>query len=174
MKLIFLDIDGVLNSHDWWDRRPKLSPDRTRKDFVENQLDPEAIARFKKLLKDTGAKVVLSSTWRRFKEDRELIREKVVDFIDVTPHFPEYSGVKSKQRGREIIQWLLDNPYPKCDSPIACPYPCRAMCQGHEVEKYVIIDDDGDFFGWQPLFNTSFEKGLTDEICDKIRDYLSN
>jgi hypothetical protein len=53
MKVIFLDIDGVLNS----DSTPNP---RTFPYIIDDQL----LARFKELVRRTGAKVVLSSTWR--------------------------------------------------------------------------------------------------------------
>lgn len=55
MKLIFLDIDGVLN-YEGYERFTRMG---TR--FV----DPVLIKRLKKIIDRTGAKVVLSSTWRR-------------------------------------------------------------------------------------------------------------
>src|SRR5689334_14670437 len=53
MKVIFLDIDGVLN----------CSKTPNPRDFPYI-VDKKLLARFKKLLERTGARVVLSSTWR--------------------------------------------------------------------------------------------------------------
>jgi histidinol phosphatase-like enzyme len=53
MKVIFLDIDGVLNCDHT--ANPRKFP------YV---VDKKLLARFKKLLSRTGAKVVLSSSWR--------------------------------------------------------------------------------------------------------------
>jgi hypothetical protein len=53
MKVIFLDIDGVLNTT----ATPKPAND-------SRVVDPMLLARFRKLLFDTDAEVVLSSTWR--------------------------------------------------------------------------------------------------------------
>jgi hypothetical protein len=53
MKVIFLDIDGVLNCNKT--TNPRGLP------FV---VDRRLLARFRRLLDRTGAKVVLSSTWR--------------------------------------------------------------------------------------------------------------
>ena len=54
MKVIFLDIDGVLNSLDC-------------KEKIEGYLfvEDKKIALLKELIDATGAKIVLSSTWRR-------------------------------------------------------------------------------------------------------------
>lgn len=69
MKLIFLDIDGVLN----YEGYERLTRSGTR--FV----DPILIKRLKKIIDCTGAKVVLSSTWRRGIYD---IREGLTNTVD--------------------------------------------------------------------------------------------
>ena len=53
MKVIFLDIDGVLNC--------KSTPNPRKFPYI---VDPALLARFKGLLDRTGAEVVLLSTWR--------------------------------------------------------------------------------------------------------------
>ena len=69
MKLIFLDIDGVLN----YEGYGRLTRSGTR--FV----DPVLIKRLKKIIDCTGAKVVLSSTWRRGIYD---MREGLINTVD--------------------------------------------------------------------------------------------
>lgn len=147
MKIIFLDIDGVLNSQDWFRRRIPCKPDADRDEFIHNQLDPIAISRFKKLIEDTGAAVVLSSTWRRWEDDRRILNERGITWIDCTPHFP------GELRGKEIEAWLDENEL--------------------EVERYCILDDDSDMLEHQPLFQTSNKIGLTQGMCDRIKEYFS-
>jgi histidinol phosphatase-like enzyme len=53
MKVIFLDIDGVLNS--------KQTPNPRKFPFI---VDHALLERLKHLLQLTGAEVVLSSNWR--------------------------------------------------------------------------------------------------------------
>ena len=53
MKIIFLDIDGVLNCD--------KTPNPRKFPYI---VDRKLLARLKKLLERTGAKVVLSSSWR--------------------------------------------------------------------------------------------------------------
>ena len=72
--LIFLDIDGVLNSHALWDREPDIleSEKLAKQGRMEEamlayrleSLDIVAIAELKKIIEATDAKLVLSSTWR--------------------------------------------------------------------------------------------------------------
>ena len=51
-KILFLDIDGVVNSDNWYNKTRGRSGD----------FDPEAIALLNQL-KDIGAEVVISSSW---------------------------------------------------------------------------------------------------------------
>lgn len=57
MKIIFLDIDGVLNSEVYY-----RIVDRSKKDW--SRFDPKAVELIKKLLNEFSAKIVISSTWR--------------------------------------------------------------------------------------------------------------
>ena len=72
MKLIFLDIDGVLN----YEGYERFTRSGTR--FV----DPVLIKRLKKIIDRTGAKVVLSSTWRRGIYDMREGLTNTVDALD--------------------------------------------------------------------------------------------
>lgn len=154
-KIIFLDVDGVLNSHDWWDRRKKLAPEHSRADFIENEFDPVAVERLRTLVADTGVEVVLSSVWRLGEDSQADVKKHAVDFIDVTPQCD--SGI----RGAEILMWIRKN-VPKY--------------YDEGTLKYAIIDDDSDMLLWQKdsFFRTDYNIGLTDEICDKIRQHFTN
>lgn len=141
MKIIFLDIDGVLNSKETAQRHRGVIG-----------IDPYLVAIFNRIIFATNAKIVLSSTWRLGKETRNEIRKQVMDFIDVTPRMPLRGGAEMKERGKEVRAWLKDHP---------------------DVEKYAILDDDSDFFDYQPLFKTTWEKGLTEEIAKKVIKHLN-
>lgn len=104
MKVIFLDIDGVLNCDKT--RNPRKLP------YV---VDKKLLARLKKLLQRTGAKVVLSSTWRVDPIGIYAARYWGIPFIDICPDMPK------SPRSKEILRWL--NKHPK-------------------VTRYAIIDDE--------------------------------
>lgn len=91
MKIIFLDFDGVLNSEVWM---------KSRFDIIDNndidsqypfyEIDPNAIKNLNRIIEETGAKVVVSSTWRHGRTPEELSR--ILEFhnfkgeiIDTTP-----------------------------------------------------------------------------------------
>ena len=56
MKILFLDIDGVLNSRAY---------DRKRNWSELTNIDETRLPLVKKIIDKTGAKIVLISTWRR-------------------------------------------------------------------------------------------------------------
>ena len=78
MKVIFLDIDGVLNCK-------KTSYPRKLPYVVDRRL----LAKFKQLLERTGAKVVLSSTWRYDPAGLFSAKHWGIPFIDVTADMPK-------------------------------------------------------------------------------------
>lgn len=111
MKVIFLDIDGVLNSDEYFDKTKNLNIEGIRRD-----IDVEKIELLKKAIDETGAKVVLSSSWRYTK--------KAQDLKELLAHYEIYADVTpfiQNNRGVEIKQWLSDN---------------------QNVEDFVIVDDE--------------------------------
>lgn len=123
MKVIFLDIDGVLLSHRSvvaFGRWPNdLTPDDVAK------FDPIALALLRNFCAASGAKIVLSSTWRILHAWQKVGDKLDLPLIDATPRM-------LGPRGREIAAWLSGHP---------------------EVERYAIIDDDSDMLPEQlPFF----------------------
>lgn len=144
MKVLFLDIDGVCNSRAYGNKVGTLW----------EVVDPDTAAMVRRIIATTGCKVVLSSTWRLYENTREIVRHEVCDFIDVTPNMQtlgQHYGVTD--RGHEIKAWLDRHP---------------------EVERYAILDDNSDMLPGQPLFLTSFDIGLTEDIATKVIKYLNN
>ena len=97
IKVIFLDIDGVLNSiNDEYDYD------------LETDMHLELL---NKIVTETDSKIVLSSSWRRIRSlivDCLLPRlnEYNLDILDYTPYIPEASC-----RGEEIASWLRNTTY---------------------------------------------------------------
>jgi histidinol phosphatase-like enzyme len=70
-KVVFLDVDGVLNND-----KTERYPSNLEELFSPFVLDKENITQLKRILKETGAKIVLSSTWRMSEEGcRTLAKE---------------------------------------------------------------------------------------------------
>lgn len=96
MKVLFLDVDGVLNSQRW---PSSFMPERA--------IDPQAMQLLNDLVGRTGAEVVVSSTWRLLEPDMagRLARNGFVG--QVIGQTPEIRGAP---RGREIVTWLSQHP----------------------------------------------------------------
>lgn len=95
MKVIFLDIDGVL-----------ITRETCRKGF--GIVDPNCVALLNKLTDETGAVFVLSSCWRIGQEVIEL-REQLIKW-GVTGKLIGRTGETDDIRGKEIARWILDCP----------------------------------------------------------------
>ena len=93
MKVIFLDIDGVLNC------KTTANP----RNFPYHS-DPELVKRLHRLLDLTDAKVVLSSTWRYDPAGVFSAKNQGIPFIDTTPDMPD------RPRFKEIKSWIDRHP----------------------------------------------------------------
>ena len=93
MKVIFLDIDGVLNC--------KKTPNPRKFPFI---VDPALLHRLECLLELTGAKAVLVSNWRYDPAGLFSARHYGVPFIDTTPDLPH------EPRCNPILDWLHRHP----------------------------------------------------------------
>jgi hypothetical protein len=93
MKVIFLDIDGVLNC--------KKTANPRKLPYV---VDLRLLARLRRLLGRRGAKVVLTSTWRYDPAGLFSAKRWGIPFIGVTPDMPK------RPRRDEIRAWLETHP----------------------------------------------------------------
>jgi hypothetical protein len=133
MKIVFLDIDGVLNHA------------TTRSDVLPNGTEPlpipiapECMARLNRLIAETGAKIVISSSWRNFARWQDLgpalVRHGLVaDVIGETPNLPndevwlanwqakkgEAFSFERLERGWEIAEWIAHH----ADLCATCAHP---------------------------------------------------
>ena len=99
MKVIFLDIDGVLNSDEYFDKIEGLNIEG-----IEKQIDVEKIKLLKRAVEETGSNVVLSSSWR-YTRNAQYLKQLLLEYgilADSTPF------MKNK-RGEEIKGWLEEH-----------------------------------------------------------------
>lgn len=92
-KIIFLDCDGVLN-------KACLGADK-------RYFHPDCFRAFQRIVRETGAKVVLSSSWREFPDWYEML----VDFfavigIEIVDKVPVL-GIGTRES--EIDRWMSEN-----------------------------------------------------------------
>lgn len=140
MKLIFLDIDGVLNHQDGYATK-ECTFDFKHK-YQRFALESKRL--LNKLIAETGAKIVISSTWRadgieRLKEIFEL--EGIVgEIIGVTPHY-SIPGYGSAPRGSEIESYLKSRGFWHINYSRE---EQQKYMDASGIENYIILDDDSD------------------------------
>lgn len=141
--IVFLDIDGVLNSYGWWARR-------TTMEFPYREFDPACLSRLSDLANHVDADIVISSSWRKPDTPHQSKDELIDLFADVCRYWAISASVSQRitditpkldaERGIEIRQYLNEQPGPR---------------------EYVILDDQDDFFPDQPLVQTDSSIGLS-------------
>lgn len=147
--VLFLDVDGVLNSERWWASMPP--PPNPPPQWV----DPACVARLDALARETGARLVLSSSWRLIlgveKTGAALASRGLSAPLAGETPVRTHDGAEADRWG-EIRAWLDLHP---------------------EVTRWAIVDDlplagvpDGR------LVQTSIAVGLTDEDCARLRAVL--
>lgn len=151
MRVIFLDIDGVLNNQKHIKKIFKLLGKeqyfQLLKDLGEMPFDYRSCKRLQKLIKETNAEIILSSTWRNSKDlIRGIEKYAEIEIKDVTPRLQDI-------RGKEIQQYLDTHA---------------------EITNYVIIDDDKDMLENQldHFVNTNFTYGFTKENYLQCKEIL--
>lgn len=96
MKVVFLDVDGVLNNFGLISR------------YGFEYIDEGCVAFLAQIVKSTGAEIVLSSSWRRHENDLSLVRTALrascLEIKDCTP------WLNGRARIYEIKQWLDGHP----------------------------------------------------------------
>lgn len=144
LKILFLDIDGVCNHQKTRERQGDTS-------FIG--INPAMADRVRRIIAETGCKVVLSSSWRLFPDSKAWVEKMVCELFDVTPDLQRGAVWGMVYRGFEIKQWLDAHPGTK---------------------QYAILDDSYDFLWGQHLFRTTWAEGLTDEITDNVISHLNS
>ncbi len=155
-KIIFLDFDGVLCNHE-----SITAGYHARTAPEQDPYGPHAdcVAALNRIIEETGAAIVVSSTWRKC----QMPRGTMADTLNrwgvkgtvraVTPilNGDEYSY---RRRGAEIQKYL--------DS------------ERHPVESFVILDDDSDMGDLRHrLIRTDNVIGLTQDDATKAIEMLA-
>ncbi len=131
LKIIFLDIDGVLNVY------------TQGHDQFGSTFHPHLIENLRSIIEATGAKIVISSSWRSAGLEEMQLMWKLRDYpgevIDVTP----YSDIN---RGEDIAEWLRTN----------------------DCNRYVILDDNDDMMPDQLQYFVQTSLNQDHEDCVDI------
>lgn len=196
-KILFLDIDGVLNSGDYLSSLTCLRRITAKNKgilFSENKevettdkygqlFDPRCVNWFKYIIAHTGADICITSTWRYagLQEMKNLFADRNIqcNIVGITP----FSGHKlsdellekydnEHDRGLEIHQWLMDN---STNKYIDEKYTSTHM-ETCVYDKYCIVDDDADIKMDQinNFVRTDFEYGITRDAANRIIEILNS
>jgi len=149
VNVIFLDFDGVLNSRKWWEseERASMTGHSPHGNSLRN-IDRAAVIQLLRIVKETGAKIVISSSWR------------------------SYHGRNTKG-GISLLRWILAERGLRCASKIvigctpdlqgrtyetgiyvgkARGHEIRAWMDGQSVDRFVVLDDERhDMESWPEL-----------------------
>lgn len=146
--VLFLDVDGVLNSALYLHNNPG-SFDRKDNDWI-TMLDPLPCALLAGVIRRTGAAVVISSAWRYNHspaEMKQLLRRRDVDVVVLGR-----TELGAGHRGAQILRWLAEHP---------------------EVTRWAVIDDSGDMDGcFHRFVQTSWSFGMQQEHADLLCEIL--
>lgn len=146
MKIIFLGINGVLNT------------DKTVLKYGQSLIDKKLIKILKNIILKTKSEIVLSSSWRNDFESRKILKyafeKENIYFLDFTPQLEPKKHQFWTNRCDEIKSWLKKRP---------------------QVKKFVILDDNFDAgLGYKEnFFQTDSELGLTEFMAQEIIEFLN-
>ncbi len=161
-KAIFLDIDGVLND------------DGERRDKGEI-ICPEYVANLAWIIEQTGAEIILSSSWRY-----GMIRNDLLEDSNIRMLLNEFAKYHLRIVGMT----------PLCfNGPDGRPYEVRSwLTYRPKLKSFVILDDEG-FWRWNWLSDRvvctaresaekkrrwrTYEKGLDREFAQRAVDILN-
>ena len=147
MKVIFTEVNGVLNTAEGIDQR---GPDA---------IDQIAFAGFVDLVKKTGANIVITSSWRLHHQKMDVLRGQLTtagiisNLIGVTPNLGGPGGDPSL-RHKEIHHWLRDRT---------------------DVTSYVVLDTfySADGVGAPFYFDVDERYGLEPETIADVEEYFT-
>lgn len=159
-RILFLDIDGVLNSAEW------CRAGYMRDAWIDH-FSPRLCERLERVLATTGCDIVVSSSWRITTPEKTIERylrargAPSAHVIGATPAWRQSMGRGNivgayEMRGDEIAAWLTANPAPSNGRVIA------------------IVDDSDDMGPLSPrLVLTSWERGIEDSHAERLIKMLN-
>ncbi len=145
MKVLFLDFDGVLNS----ERYVRSC------NHYGVIIDPSRMALLKRIIDETDAKIVLSTSWREHwnkngalcdecgKQINEIFCSFGLEIFDKTPAL-------NTEREEEIEAWLCENP---------------------QIDRFAVLDDAflcADFLNDNFVRTSNYKNGLDEESVKKV------
>ena len=181
MKLLFLDIDGVLNSEEYaiW-----CTENDKGKEYIKNGgnifIDKKAVYRIKELCEKYNVRLVISSSWRIFTlEATKHEFERYKDLIPLNKYIvgitPNYINLDNIPRGKEIDDFLTIVLDKSAQTYNIALYDIKFFNSDNLNIEYCIIDDDKDMLDKQMnnFVHIDNYKGITDNDIENIKQILN-
>jgi hypothetical protein len=151
MRIIFLDMDGVLNSSKYFDSLGAAEYDGLS--FGAGQIDPDAVELLDQLVDASDADIVISSSWRliwNYHEIAEMLKGR--GFKNHDRIIGQTNVADDDHRGNEVQDWLDTDRERQVVDEDAQP-----------TIAYVILDDNNTFHSNQQavFVHTNADVGLT-------------
>ena len=177
-KYLFLDIDGVLN-HDGWFCSDGYK--RNQSNWKISMFDPKCVERVNRILDETGARLVVSSSWRGMTDLKDIFEGVGLPTeFDCTPYadhiYPDLDPIKDLDnddirywRGSEIKYWLEHNstkPYTYCILDDDCDM------LDEQLDNF--INTVGDSVHQSKLYEFNGGSGLTEKCVERAIKILNN
>lgn len=150
MRLLFLDIDGVLNGHE-------------KNAAGVCGIRPDCAVQLNRVLEKTGCRLVITSAWRYLIHSGVMTRtgfERMLQTHGINAYEriegltrPDANLSDKHERGKQIRDYL----------------------QGKQLEAYAVVDDDGEIGipeAGHPFVKTDGKVGLTDADADRLIELL--
>lgn len=155
-KVIFLDIDGVLNSEEFFIKRDKKhikALEEENKDYLVYDLDKKAVKILNETLNLTNCEIVLSSSWRIFGLERVNNALKEVGFKYEINY---KTTMDDMDRGLQIKKFAEEN----------------------NVENYIVLDDESfdidKHITLERFIKTNWRTGMLECHKNRIVSYFKN
>lgn len=157
-KVVFLDFDGVLNTGRWY---AQMDADSVADEYG-SVFDPLAVANLERILTETDAEIVVSSSWKfmGLAKMRDMWKDRNLPgkVIGLTPNSVSDEFLLNADldyiellsiRGQEIKEWLT--------------------LHGKDVGHYVILDDTYDILPEQKSHFVLIDPnvGITEDDAEK-------
>ena len=159
MNVIFLDIDGVLNSPNYTKRYKEM---QTKKERVYKNIDDNALNYLQKLQNKYDAKIVLTSTWRKWHnlisidKFKKSIKENPITEEERTEDYANLRTLYEKLR----LEYDLDLDDMTDDLQNRMLEIQLYLLLHKEIEKFVILDDNDENF--TEMFEEQFVQCCTE------------
>lgn len=162
-KVLFLDCDGVINSHETFERRSaELKVRRAAGALTPHEVDryvymcdDDKVASILALCERTGTRIVVSSVWRmNMRRVREIIPDTVLHPTEPATRW-RVTDDPRETRGTQVDDWLKRHP---------------------EVVAWAGVDDDRDFHPHQlhRMVFTDGAVGLTANDLEALAKLLED